>query len=387
MADLQPLLDAVPSNSTIVLDPGTTYTIANPITKPVTLQTRTPLSPTARAAAGDVTITTTGGLFTQAPITLTGISVKCSDPLRNIIQVQAPGFVLDRSAVLGTTTAGARRGIAVNASGGRILNSTIDQCWRPDTEGQAILGWDGTEDWEITNCYLGGASQSLMFGGADASSASRVPRNIRVSRCDLGKDPAWTGHVVLKTSFELKTGIGVHLSDCTFDGAGTGQGQGAYVMVLKSCNQDGSAPWSQTQGVTIERFTAMHGGGAVNFVANDGSNPSVTMGNVTLRNGTFSAIDPTLYPGSPGRGYTFIGAMTDVTLENLILTGANLAASMYFIAPFPKRLVLRNLQLPQSTYGVKIENSGLPPLMTPAAIVTGIKSVMPDAIVEGITVV
>jgi hypothetical protein len=81
MADLQPLLDAVPSNSILVLDPGTTYTITNQITKPVTLQTRMPLSPTARAAAGDVTITTTAGLFTQAPITLTGLKAIMPDAI------------------------------------------------------------------------------------------------------------------------------------------------------------------------------------------------------------------------------------------------------------------------------------------------------------------
>lgn len=109
------------------------------------------------------------------------------------------------------------------------------------------------------------------------------------------------------------------------------------------------------------------------------------MGNITLRNGTFSEIDPTQYPGSAGRGYTFIGAMSDVTLENLVLTGKNMAASMYFIAPFPKRLVLRNLQLPQSLYGVKVDAG--PSLKTPAEIVTGLKALMPDAIIENITIV
>lgn len=385
MADIQSLLDALPAGSTLVLDPGT-HTLAGPLTKPITLTTRRPLAP-ARAIDADVTlISPTGVVITAPDVTFRGVAVQCTDPTKNIVQALGARFTLDRGLITGSPTLGGRRGLAINSAGGRVLSSTIDQCWRPDTEGQAVLGWDGTSDWLFEDCLLGGASQSLMLGGADATTASRVPANVTIRHCDLVKRAEWGFRGAMqKTSFELKAGLGVTLSDCVFDGAGTGQGQGAYLMVLKSCNQDGHAPWSSTQHVVIERFTAKHGGGCVSFVGNDGANPSITMGSITLRDGTFSDIDPTLYPGSPGRGFTFQSAAIDVTLENIVVTAQNMAASMYLIGPPPKRLVLRNVQLPQSLYGVKID--GGPSLKTPDQIVSGIKAWAPDAIVEGITVV
>jgi hypothetical protein len=386
-ASLQAAIDAAPAGSTLALEPGT-YPWAGPLNKDMSFTTKRALAPGVRAVDADVTILSPAGLLLYAVAGFRGTALMCTDPTKNIVQALGRNFRLESGLILGSIVTGARRGLRADGDSGVVIDSQIDECWRPDTEGQAVGAWDGCRNWLFDNNYLGGASQGMLFGGGDATSASRVPMNIRVSRCDLGKNLSWLTKALVKTSFESKTGIGVHLSDVALTGAGIAQGQHGFLIICKSTNQDSHAPWSQTQGVLIERFTAKQGAGCVSFVASDGNYPSVPLGNITLRDGAFSQIDPLLYPGD-GRCFQFINTptaiMSDITLQNLVVTGQNLSAAMYFIGPPPKRLVIQNVQLPQSTYGVKIE--GLAPMMTPAAMMAGIKAWAPDSVVENITVV
>jgi hypothetical protein len=238
------------------------------------------------------------------------------------------------------------------------------ECWRPADEAQAVDGYDGCRNWLFDNSYLGGASQSLMFGGGDAASASRVPMNIRVRKCDFGKDASWFSKSLIKTAFEMKYGIGIHLSDVTLQGAGNAQGQHGFLIVLKSLNQNNRSPWSQTSGVLLEHFTAKQGAAAISFVASDGDYPSLPLNNITIRNGEFTELDPLLYPGDAHGALQFTNraatpatatkpafteaVMSDITIENVKISGQNLNAAMYFIGPPPRRLVIRNVQLPPS---------------------------------------
>jgi hypothetical protein len=141
-----------------------------------------------------------------------------------------------------------------------------------------------------------------------------------------------------------------------------GSAQGGYPLVLKSANQDGTAPWSVTQNVRIERNVFRHSGGGASFVGQDGSNPAVKMNHVEIRNNLFDDIDPTTAPGGgDGRGFIFQSAVDHLTIDSNTINAKNMAAEMYFIGPPPTALVLKNIKgiLPKtSLYGIKIDADG-----------------------------
>lgn len=375
-ASLQAAIDAAPSGSTLALEPGV-YLGTPTYTKAITIQPRNPVPP-GRATDAGVWIRGTdhAGVVLGADVVLRGVGHLADFPTANLLVVTGERFTLDRCVVLGGPS-GAHRGVLLNGNTAALLGCRIDEIWQYQSEAQAVYGDDGTRNVLIDDCYLGGASQSVMFGGADSRSPDRVPTGIVIRRSTLAKNPAWLGKgAYVKTAFELKSAIGVHLVDCALEGAGTSQQQGAFLIVLKSLNQNGRAPWSTVADVLIERCTARLGGGCVRFVGNDGANPSQRMSNITLRNVTFTEIDPALYPGSPGRAFEFQTGPIDVTLDHVTTQGKNLAAAMYFAAPQPVRLVLRNVALPASYYGIKIDAGGTMPLQQWA----------PDSVVENVTI-
>lgn len=377
--DLRTLLDSTPDGSTLRLPPGT-YPLSGGIQRAVTIETGRLIAPDSRPEFGEATIIAdNGGMIVTGPdVTIRrGIDIKCINPAATIVQSLGPRFTLEQSRILGSPTQGARRGLASNSVGGKVLCSVIDECWQKTSEAQAIDGWDNMRDWVIDNSYLGGGSQSLLLGGADAKSPSRIPTNIRLTRSDLAKNPVWASlGAVLKTSLETKCVAGFYSNACTFKGAGKGQGQGGYVMVFKSADQENSAPWSVSCDILIENFSASQAGSGIIFVGHDGGNPAEVMSNIHLRNGSVFEIDNQLYAGD-GRMLYFQSGAIDINLENLTLQGRNLAASMYLIAPQPVRLQMHNIALPKATYGIKIDNFGMG--------LAALKRWAPDAIFDNVT--
>src|SRR6185369_9293775 len=98
------------------------------------------------------------------------------------------------------------------------------------------------------------------------------------------------------------------------------------------------------------------------------------MDNVVVRNVAFSQIDPLGPTGGAGRGILIDGGPKNLTFENVTIDGKNLGASMYLIPnPKPTGLVLRNLKLAASTYGMKIDGGGMG--------VPAWQQLMPDAVI------
>lgn len=404
-SNLQAAIDAAPDWATLALAPGI-YEGTVTMPRPLALEPVADIPPgRAIESANGVWINGSAGIPKTLDIfghdvAVRGIGIKSANPTANLVVFTGERMTLDRCTALGGVN-GAHRGILLNGAGADILQCYIDEIWQKGTEAQAICGYDGTKDVLVDDCHLSGASQSLMLGGSDSLTPDRVPMNIRVRRSLLTKKLAWLAKgALLKTALEAKSVIGLHVSDCELENAGTSEGQGGYLIVLKALNQNGSAPWTRSTGILIERSTGRNAAGCISFVGNDGAFASETLASVTVRDMEFFDIDPALYPG-PGRAFTFStsatgGGAIDVTIERVKVHGKNMAAAVYFAtkaadtatyrAPRPVRLKLRDVQLPPSPYGLKIENSGIPSALTPAAMVAALKTWAPDAVVEQVTV-
>lgn len=320
----------------------------------------------------------------QNGLTITGNDVTCSGldvahtvATTDIVVLAARHLTLDRLRILGDKAAGAKRGIAANGGDMLISNCYIDDIKRVGQDTQAICAWDMLEPGLfITNCYLGGAAQAVMLGGADPPSPDRSPSLVRITRSTLTKPQGWqTDGTQVKCAFEAKNCNDVRILDCDLIGAGISQGQGAYAIVLTPRNQGGKAPFSAITNVRIERCHVQAAGGCVTFLGTDptAGRPSQFLDGVTITNVVFDDIDPKIY-GGPGRLFTFEDAAHNVTLDGLTVHGTNIAALGYFMKRPPVLMTLRNLNLPTSRYGWKIDGggSGIPAL----------KAYAPDATID-----
>jgi len=362
---VQAALDAAPAGAVLQLDTAT-YPGSLRYTKPVTLTTRQVLA-TGRVDPTRLGSWLVGDVGTDAhtvladDVTLLGIGTKSQDATRQLLAVTGKRFAAKQIALLGDPTRGQHRGLMAHGDTGSLIDSFIDECWLAGRDAQAIGAWMDGKHWVFTNNYLGGGAEIVLLGGADAPDATRIPQDFTFSGNLLSKRLNWfTNGAQCKNGLETKCIDGLVFTDNIVEYAG--HEQGGYPLVLKSCNQDGHAPWSVTQNVRIERNVFRHGGGGASFVGMDGSNLAIRMNHVVLRNNIFDAIDPTVAPGGgDGRGFIFQSAVDHLTLDSNTLAAAHMSTEMYFIGPAPTALVITNLKgiLPKtSLYGVKVEGVG-----------------------------
>lgn len=383
---IQAACDAAPSGSTILIDPGVYPESLHLGTKALTLQPAVIVrSGQANRATTPVTIMGTTTIVPGQRTILLGLTHKSPHADDTLITDQGTRTVLDRCLILGDPHNGQHRGVAANGTDGLYTDCFIDDCGLVGQDAQAVLGWDGTKRLTLLRCYLGGGAQSVMFGGADSASADRIPTDITIKSCVLGKNPAWYDlGWQIKNGFELKAAVNVTVQDTEILYAGVSGGQAAYLIVLTPRNQGGQAPWSTIQNVLFERVRCQFGGGGVLALGSDDTvgKPSGPLEGVTFRNVAFLDLDPRSpvwtqptaavpHLGS-GRVFNLSRAPKRITIDGVTATGINLASPMYVIPPGPTGLVVKNYQTPTTKYGWKIDGGG-------ASGIDGLKALCPDA--------
>jgi hypothetical protein len=171
--------------------------------------------------------------------------------------------------------------------------------------------------------------------------------------------------------------VDFEMTDCVLEYGGISEGQGGYLILLSVRNQDGTAPWTTIQHVVIERCRARYGGSGIKILGQDDGQPSVRMTDVVIDNLYLSDLDPQGITGGDGRGVTFMGGADGVTIQHTTIEGTNLGSSMYMIAPWATALTLRNIRLPESAYGMKLDAGG--------SGVDAWLEAMPDAVIEDVS--
>lgn len=387
---VQAAIDAAPVGATLRLAPGI-YDGALVVGKGVHV---VPLNPPPNGiATPDAPVWITSGaeqtiLVTPDAddVTFTGIGLRNSNAAYEWAAVQGSRVTFDRCTGLGDPVHGQHRGFRVEGRDVRLVHCYADDVFLVGRESTVIGGWQDLDGLAVENCYLRGGAETIMFGGADAPAADRIPKNIRVSSCTLTKNPDWyAAGAQLKTPFELKCARGVVVADCVLEYAGVAEGQGAYLLVLTVRNQDGGAPWSTIEDVTIERCLLRYGGGGVNILGRDTEHASGTLTNVTIHDCRFTGLNPQ-GPWSAGghwgsgRCTMFDRAPHGVTLDAITMEGSNMSALGYFAntPEQPTGLTLRNWKYCPTEYGWKIDSGGGD---TPPAC-TNIAALMPDLVYE-----
>jgi hypothetical protein len=387
---VQSALDAAAPGAWLRIAPGT-YEGALRIVKAAHF---VPLHPPANGqATADQSVWLTSGadatvLVTHDAddVTFLGLGLRNHNAAGEWATVQGSRVLFDRCTGLGDDVHGQHRGWRLEGRQMRLVHCYADDVFLPGRDSSVIGSWQDCDGLEIDKCYLRGGAETVMFGGADAPAADRMPKNIRLTSSTLTHDPAWYAMgAQLKTPFELKCVQGLTMSDCLLEYGGVAEGQGAYLMVLTVRNQDGAAPWSIIEDVVIERCLCRYGGGGVNVLGRDNVHPSGTMRNVTIRDCQFTGLNPQGlwsqggYYGS-GRCTLFGGAPHGVTFDGITFDGSGMSALGYFLnAPEqPTALTLRNWKYCPTEYGWIIDADGMD--VPPAS--ANLHALMPDLVYE-----
>jgi len=215
-------------------------------------------------------------------------------------------LVVDRCYVHGNPTMSTIRGVNLNSAYSAIISSYLSDFHGVGWESQAIAGWNGAGPYKINNNYLEGASENVMFGGADPAIQNLIPSDIEIRLNSFNKpltwqqsSPSYAGyHWSVKNLFELKNSRRVLIMGNTFQNCWM-DAQIGYAISLKSSNEEGRAPWSQTMDVTFAANTVENAAIGIQVAARDNTQTIQVTTRVAVIDNLFENINAT---GSGGMG-------------------------------------------------------------------------------------
>ena len=267
-------------------------------------------------------------------------------------------LILDRLYIHGDPIQGGKRGVRLNSATSAIVGCTISDWKRVGQDTQAILGWNGPGPYLIAGNDLEGAGENVLFGGADPAMTNQVPSDIAICHNHFWKprawkmdDPSFQGTLwSVKNLFELKMGRRVLVVGNVFEQCWP-QAQTGFGWVIKSANQDGKAPWSQTEQVTLWRNLVRRTAAAANISPSDPNTPLAT-DTVRVEDNLFVEIGTGDWAGN-GNLFQILGVASVRIIHN---TGFAPHATINADGISPNFLLRDNL-LERGMYGVK--GSGL----------------------------
>lgn len=316
--------------------------------------------PALGTAAGAHGWRITGVEVSAAPgPTALNMLVRFDSPTGNATLADMPrDLVLDRVYVHGTPTLNLRRCVVMNSGATEIVDSWIAECHDNSADSQGTLVYNGTGPHRIENNHIEGGHQCFMSGGADPAIAGLVPSDITVRRNHCYRPVTWltaplgSGGWQTKTIIETKNVRRLLIEGNIIENV-RADAQAGFAFLLKSTNQNGTAPQSQTSDVTVRYNIIRNMGNAINLAANpQGGIPATRFyftDNVwqTLCTAPFSG------DGIPTQ---LLQALSDVIIEHQ--TWANSCLNtMTFDGGQTARLVYRSNIVPHGQYGVKGANA------------------------------
>ena len=203
---------------------------------------------------------------------------------------------IDRCYIHGDPTYGQKRGIALNSASTTIVNSHISNIKSKQEDSQAIAGWNGPGPYTIENNYLEAAGEVFLLGGADPKIQNLVPSDVTFRNNHVTKQPSWRGQGwIVKNLIEFKNAQRVTIDRNVIEYSWAEAQQG-FAIMLTPRNQEGTAPWSVVQGITITNNTVRHVAAGINILARDSSTYTVTNG-IVVRNNLFEDISSARWGG------------------------------------------------------------------------------------------
>jgi hypothetical protein len=195
-------------------------------------------------------------------------------------------LILDRCYVHGNTGLNSRRGVLLNSASSAIIDSHISEIHEEGSDSQAVLGYNGPGPFKIVNNFLEGATENIMFGGADPKIRDLVPSDIEIRRNHLFKpltwrpgDPTFAGvNWPVKNLLELKNAQRVLVEGNLLEN------NWGTALVLTPRNQYGTAPWSVVQDVLFRNNVVKNALSGFVALSTDNEQPSQSTKRIAIVN-------------------------------------------------------------------------------------------------------
>ena len=230
----------------------------------------------------------------------------------------AHDLIVDRCYIHGDANGGQKRGIALNSASTSVINSYISDIKSAESEAQALSGWNGPGPYTITNNYLEASGENVMFGGSDPYVPNLVPSDIVIRQNTITKPVSWRSlNYTVKNLIELKNAQRVTIDGNVIENCWAA-GQQGFAIMLTPRNQNGTAPWSVVQQVTISNNLIRHVASGIEVLGNDDVNPSRATNAIAITNNVM--LDVSTAWGGQARTLVTLGGSNITFAHNTVFS-------------------------------------------------------------------
>jgi hypothetical protein len=259
--------------------------------------------------------------------------------------------LLDSQAEVAVSTPSPERSVAVSTS-----SSAVRLTWSAVARADRYRIYRGTSSGG-QNRYMETPPGATTFTYTGTGELSGTPPSAGTK---------WT----VKNLLELKNAQRVTIDGNLFEHNWLA-GQTGYAILLKSWNQDGTAPWSVVRDVTFTRNVVRHVASGINLLGYGNGYPTQQMRNVTIANNLFYDVDGSRW-GGDGHFLIFGNTPANVTVDHNTILHGGMVVSPYgnptYGFRFTNNLARHNL------YGIKGDSR--------ASGTATLSTYVPDAVVQ-----
>jgi hypothetical protein len=267
-------------------------------------------------------------------------------------------LVVDRSYVHGTPSLDVKRCITLNSATSAVVDSWLTECHSNNGDSQAILGYNGAGPFKIENNYLAAGHEVVMFGGGDPGITGLIPSDIELRHNHITRPLAWRNKWQVKNLVEMKNVQRILVEGNVIENNWK-DGQTGFAFVMKSENQDGTAPWSVSRDVTV-RLNHIRNTGSVFAMSGMGTNShKSTLGErFVVTNNLAEGVNVGPYKGD-GIAFQLLSGLSDAIITHNTIINQNATGSgVSFDGPPVKRLVMHSNLFQAGPYGVHGSDAG-----------------------------
>lgn len=247
-----------------------------------------------------------------------------------------PAFlILDRDYIHASPTMELKRCLSFNSAWTAVVDSWLAECHGNGGEAQAINGYNGPGPFLIRNNHIEASHMAFMWGGADPFSAQFTPQDITVVYNHVTRPQSWrvtvnppgtvAGQWQAKNMVEDKNVQRYLIQGNVIENVWA-DAQAGFAFVMKSENQQGTAPYTTSSDITI-RFNIIQCVASVFNFSGKGSNPTpnVTAARITAHDNYVPQINTAACNGD-GIPIQLLTGVTDVYISHntFLNSGASL---------------------------------------------------------------
>ena len=151
--------------------------------------------------------------------------------------------------------------------------------------------------------------------------ANQSPSDITIRGNHITRPAAWKGVWTVKNLFETKHVRRMLVEGNVFEN-NWADAQAGFAFVLKSENQNGDTPWTQSTDITIRYNRIRNTGNVFNLAANPSGLPAISAGRMVITDNLIENVNGSPYIGD-GHTMQLLGGLYDIVFMHNTVLSAN----------------------------------------------------------------